>query len=155
VHSNAQRVQDELRRAGSPAEVVELSDSARTAAEAAVAIGTTVAQIAKSLVFSAGDATVLVIASGINRVSVEKVGALVGATIRRADPDTVRRATGYPVGGVPPVAHATPTTVLIDEDLTPFDEVWASAGTPHAVFKATADEIVRLTGGTVADVKDG
>jgi prolyl-tRNA editing enzyme YbaK/EbsC (Cys-tRNA(Pro) deacylase) len=155
VHSNSQRVQDELRRAGSPAEVVELSDSARTAAEAAAAIGTTVAQIAKSLVFSAGDATVLVIASGINRVSVEKVGALVGATIRRADPDTVRRATGYPVGGVPPVAHATPTTVLIDEDLTPFDEVWASAGTPHAVFKATADEIVRLTGGTVADVKDG
>jgi prolyl-tRNA editing enzyme YbaK/EbsC (Cys-tRNA(Pro) deacylase) len=155
MHSNAQRVQDELRRAGSPAEVVELSDSARTAEEAAAAIGTTVVQIAKSLVFSAGDSTMLVIASGTNRVSVEKVGALVGATIGRADPDTVRRATGHPIGGVPPVAHATRMRVLIDEDLTAFDEVWASAGTPHAVFKTTADEIVRLTGGTVADVKDG
>jgi prolyl-tRNA editing enzyme YbaK/EbsC (Cys-tRNA(Pro) deacylase) len=154
MHPNAERVQAALAAAGVRADVVEFAESTRTAAEAAAAIGTSVAQIAKSLVFLAGHEPVLVIASGANRVSTAKLAALVGAPVRRADADAVRRASGYPVGGVPPLGHATPLRVLLDRDLLALDQIWAAAGTPNAVFRIAPDELVRVTGGVPADVRE-
>jgi prolyl-tRNA editing enzyme YbaK/EbsC (Cys-tRNA(Pro) deacylase) len=154
LHANAQRVQAALLGLGATGGVVELADSTRTSAEAAEAIGTTVAQIAKSLVFMAGDRPVLVIASGVNRVSTDKVAELCGAPVRRAKADEVRAATGFPIGGVPPVGHATSIDVLIDKDLFDYPDVWSAAGTPHAVFPTTAHELAAMTGGAVADVRE-
>lgn len=135
--------------------IVELSDSIRTAAEAAAAIGCTVAQIAKSLIFrAASGGVVLVIASGINRVDENRVAAIVGEPIERAPAELVRASSGFAIGGVPPLAHATPPkAVLIDPDLLAFDEIWAAAGTPHAVMRLTPAELLAVSRGVVADVK--
>jgi prolyl-tRNA editing enzyme YbaK/EbsC (Cys-tRNA(Pro) deacylase) len=142
-----------LRRLGSPAEVVQLAGTARSAAEAAAAIGCTVAQIAKSLVFRAADGSpVLVIASGTNRVDERKVAAALGQKIGKADADFVRATTGFAIGGVAPVGHAGPIRIFLDPDLRKHETIWAAAGHPHAVFGTTAAELERLTGGTVADV---
>jgi prolyl-tRNA editing enzyme YbaK/EbsC (Cys-tRNA(Pro) deacylase) len=154
MHPNAERVQAELRSLGADGEVVELAASTRTSHEAASAIGTTVAQIAKSLVFVMGEAPVLVIASGANRVSVGKLAAHLGSPATRPDADTVKRLTGFPIGGVAPVGHATRPRVVIDRDLLQYQDIWAAAGTPHAVFRTTPKELVRITGGEVVDVKD-
>lgn len=153
VHPNVERVQATLERLGSRARVAELQQSTRTSAEAASAVGTTVAQIAKSIVFTKDGEGVLVIASGDNRVSEHKVSALLGSRIRRAGADEVRRLTGYPIGGVAPVAHATRLRILIDRDLLDHSEIWAAAGTPNAVFRTTPPELVRISGGAPADVK--
>jgi prolyl-tRNA editing enzyme YbaK/EbsC (Cys-tRNA(Pro) deacylase) len=154
LHRNAQRVQSELVARGAGGRVVELPASTRSAAEAAAAIGTEVAKIAKSLVFRAGDAGVLVIASGANRVSVDKVSRLTGTPIARADADDVRRLTGYPIGGVPPLAHTTPLRILIDRDIMEHEEIWAAGGTPRAVFPTTPQELARMTQGELADIKE-
>ena len=133
--------------------VLEFDASTRTAADAAAAIGCTVAQIAKSLVFRAeSGASVLVIASGVNRVDEKKAAAVLGEPIARAEGDFVREATGFAIGGVPPVAHAIAPVVLIDEALMSFEEIWAAAGTPNAVFRLTPADLVALTGGTIAAV---
>jgi prolyl-tRNA editing enzyme YbaK/EbsC (Cys-tRNA(Pro) deacylase) len=153
MHPNTERVQRALADAGSGARVVELADSARTAAEAAVALGVSVGQIANSLVFVADGEPLLVMTSGANRVDTARVGALLGATVGRADPDTVRNATGFPIGGVAPVGFPAPVRVLVDEDLLRYDVIWAAAGTPHAVFPTTGAELVRITGGTAAAVR--
>jgi prolyl-tRNA editing enzyme YbaK/EbsC (Cys-tRNA(Pro) deacylase) len=155
MHPNAERVQAELKARGATGDVVELTASTRTSQEAAEAIGTTVAQIAKSLVFLAGGDPVLVIASGINRVSLPKLAALLGTPAIRPDADAVKRFTGFPIGGVAPVGHATPLRVVIDRDLLQYSEIWAAAGTPNAVFRTTPEELVRITGGEVAEVRDG
>ncbi len=128
MHPNAERVQAELRSLGADGEVVELAASTRTSQEAAAAIGTTVAQIAKSLVFVTGEVPVLVIASGVNRVSMEKLAAHLGSP-------------------------ATRPRVVIDRDLLQYEEIWAAAGTPNAVFRTTPEELVRITRGEVTDVK--
>lgn len=154
MHPNARRVQEALAALGSIAEVVVLEQTARSAEEAAESLGVSVAQIAKSLVFEADGEPVLVIVSGVNRVCTAKVGSLLGARITRADAEAVRAATGFPIGGIPPVAHATPLRTLVDEDLLAHPEVWAAAGTPHAVFRTTGAELVKLTNGTAADVRD-
>jgi prolyl-tRNA editing enzyme YbaK/EbsC (Cys-tRNA(Pro) deacylase) len=154
MHPNAERVQAELKARGADGEVVELAASTRTSQEAAAAIGTTVARIAKSLVFLAGDEPVLVIASGTNRVSLEKLGAHLGVPVARPGAETVKRLTGYPIGGVAPVGHAGPLRILIDQDLFQHEEIWAAAGTPHAVFRTTPEELARVTGGTVVDVRE-
>jgi len=134
-------------------QVVEFEASTRTSEEAAAAIGCTVAEIAKSLIFkSAQGRVVLVIASGVNRVDEKKMRALLGDKIERADAKFVRDKTGYAIGGVPPVGHATPPIVLIDEDLQRFPVVWAAAGTPNAVFKIAPADLIRLTQGQVADI---
>ena len=131
--------------------VLEFDASTRTSEEAAAAIGCTVAQIAKSLVFrSAGGKPVLVIASGVNRVDEKKVGALIGEKIARADPEFVRESTGFAIGGIPPVGHAIPPVTLIDEALMALSEIWAAAGTPNAVFRLTPADLVALTQGKVA-----
>ncbi len=130
-----------------------LPESGRTSAQAAAGLACEIAQIAKSIVFRrlADDAPVLVIASGANRVDEAKVTALVGA-IGKADAQYVRDKTGYAIGGVAPIAHATPPVTLIDIDLLAFDSLWAAAGHPHAVFNLTPQQLLILTGAPVADV---
>ncbi len=152
---SARRVQEALAARGLDLVVHEFPKSTRTSAEAAAALGCEVAQIAKSIVFRAreSDRPVLVIASGANRVDETAVSALVGETIGRADADFVRATTGFAIGGVPPVGHREPPVTLIDRDLLGLARIWAAAGTPNAVFPLTPQELVRLSGGRVADVK--
>lgn len=149
---SAQRVQDALDARGLEIQVVELTATARSAAEAAAAVGCQVGQIAKSLVFrgrTSGQA-ILIIASGANRVDLAKVEALVGEPLDKADADFVRQQTGFAIGGIPPVGHDRPLTTVIDEDLLRFDTIWAAAGHPNAVFPATPAQLVALTSGRVA-----
>jgi len=155
LSASAQRVQDALKKLGLTLQVVELPDSTRSAAEAAEAIGCSVGQIAKSLIFKTRnrEEPILVIASGPNRVDEKKIGALVGEKITKPDADFVRQHTGFSIGGVPPVGLKQPITTFIDEDLLAFDEIWAAAGTPNAVFCLTGDDMVRATGGQVVGVK--
>ena len=154
---SARRVQEVLDGIGLGHRVVEHADSTRTSEEAAAAIGCTVAQIAKSLIFRGKESgqPVLVIASGVNRVDEKAVGRLIGEKIERADPDFVREKTGYAIGGVPPIGHAEPPLVLIDADLAALETIWAAAGTPNAVFRLTPAELVSMTGGRVEAVRKG
>ncbi len=145
--NSIERVRSALGEAGHPDTIATFPDGTRTAADAAAAIGCTVAQIAKSIVFRAGDEPVLVIASGENRVDVAKVAAAFGVRIGRADASWVRDTTGFAIGGVAPVAHLTPPRVLIDRDLLALDPVWAAAGSPSHVFRTSAVELVRMSGG--------
>jgi prolyl-tRNA editing enzyme YbaK/EbsC (Cys-tRNA(Pro) deacylase) len=151
----AQRVQDALAQRGHAGRVRVMPASTRTSAEAAAAIGCTVAEIAKSIIFRAkpSQRAVLVIVSGVNRVDEKKVAAVIGEGIGKADAEFVRGRTGYIIGGVPPLAHDTPPIVLIDEDLLKLANIWAAAGTPHAVFPLTPPQLVALTNGKVADIR--
>ncbi|CEJ96480.1 Uncharacterized protein SCO3165 [Caballeronia glathei] len=150
---SARRVARLLQERGHSRPVVMLPETGKTSAEAAAGLGCSVAQIAKSILFRrrADDAPVLVIASGSNRVDEAKVAARVGA-LARADAKFVREKTGYAIGGVCPIGHATEPVTLIDEDLLSLDSLWAAAGHPHAVFNLTPRELVALTGAPVADV---
>lgn len=142
-----------LRAAGATGEVRVLDDSARTAAEAAAALGCEVGAIANSLVFTADGEPLLVLTSGAHRVDTAAVAALLGVqSVRRADPETVRAATGQVIGGVAPVGHPAPLRTLVDTALQTHDVVWAAAGHAHAVFPTTYDELLRLTGGRPAAV---
>jgi prolyl-tRNA editing enzyme YbaK/EbsC (Cys-tRNA(Pro) deacylase) len=149
---SAQRVQDALTARGFANQVIELEATARSAAEAAAALGCEVAQIAKSLVFKAAASgrAVLVVASGANRVDLGRVAALVGEPLERADAELVRARTGFAIGGIPPLGHAEPLLTVIDEDLLRHARLWAAAGHPNAVFPLTPDELVWMTGGQVA-----
>ena len=149
----AERVQAELAALGLDRRVIELDVHARTSQQAADALGVAVAQIAKSLVFMVNGAPVMVIASGVNRVDEGKLGALAGGRVRRADADTVRQATGYAIGGVPPVAHASRLPVYVDRDLRQYELIYAAAGLPECVFPLTPDELIRATAGHVADLR--
>ena len=152
--ASARTVQAALEGKGVQLRVVELSQSTRTAAEAAAAIGCGVAQIAKSLVFHGTntDQPVLVIVSGTNRVDEHKVAALVGEPVAKADAAFVREHTGFAIGGVAPVGHKKPLRTLLDYDLLQYEEIWAAAGTPHAVFRLTPGELVQITDGDVVVV---
>ena len=145
-----------LQEQGHPHAPVMLDDAARTAQQAADALGVAVGQIAKSIIFRrrADDAAVLVVTSGDRRVDEKKVAALIGlgGKLGRADADFVKARTGYSIGGVAPVAHAQPPVTLIDRELFRFDEIWAAAGHPHGVFKLRPQDLERLTGAPVADV---
>jgi prolyl-tRNA editing enzyme YbaK/EbsC (Cys-tRNA(Pro) deacylase) len=134
-------------------QVLEFDAGTRTAADAAAAIGCEVARIAKSLIFRGANSgrAILIIASGVDRVDEKKAALAVGEPITRADADFVREATGFAIGGVPPVGHRTKPVVLIEESLLQLHEIWAAAGTPNAVFRLTPADLVELTGGrTVA-----
>jgi prolyl-tRNA editing enzyme YbaK/EbsC (Cys-tRNA(Pro) deacylase) len=133
-------------------EVREYSASTATAADAAAAIGTTVARIVKSLVFMAADRPILVLVSGPNRVDPHKLEGLLDAPVKRANADQVRDHTGYAIGGVPPIGHPSPMATFVDPDLLEFDEVWAAAGTPNTLFAIQPPELVRITGAQVADI---
>ena len=151
--SSALRVHAAL---GDAFEVLVFDASTRTAADAAAAIGCTVAQIAKSMIFRAAesDRPVLVIASGSVRVDAKKVASLLGEKVKRASPEFVRDNTGYAIGGVPPVAHRVEPIVLIDETLFNLECLWAAAGTPNAVFRLLPEDLSRLTAGVVADIAE-
>jgi len=150
---SARRVAQLLRERGHPKAVVMLPETGKTSAEAAAGLGCSVAQIAKSILFRRreDDVPVLVVASGVNRVDEKKVARQVGE-IARADAKFVREKTGYAIGGVCPIGHATPPITLIDADLLELDSLWAAAGHPHAVFNLSPQELVALTGAPVADV---
>lgn len=151
AHPNALRVQAAL---GPSYTVVEFDESTHTAQDAADAIGCDVAQIAKSILFRAAQSgrAVLVVASGRNRVDEKKIRALLGEKVERASPDFVKEMTGYEIGGVPPVGHASPCVVYLDESLKAFPTVWAAGGMGNAVFEIPFDALAALTGATVADV---
>lgn len=150
-HPDALRIQALL---GPRFAVLEFDAGTKTSADAAAAVGCTVAQIAKSIVLKTvkDQRPVLVIASGANRVDEKKISALMGEKVKSADAEYVTRVTGFAPGGVAPVGHATPPTVFIDRDLQAFDVIWAAAGTANAVFKLGFNDVQELTAGTVADV---
>ena len=154
-HPTALRTAQLLRDAGIQTQVVEFEQPTRTSAEAAAAIGCSVAEIAKSVVFRGKDSgqAIVVVASGDNRVSEAKVAGLVGEPLARADADFVRAATGYAIGGVAPIGHSQPVKLLLDEDLRRFATVWAAAGTPFSVFPLAPDQLRSLTGAEWADIR--
>ncbi len=147
------RVRCALHAAGHAHMPLLLDGAARTAQQAADALGIVVGQIAKSIIFrrQSDDAAVLVVTSGDKRVDEAKVAALVGP-LGRADAAFVKAKTGYSIGGVPPIAHATPSLTLIDRELERFDEIWAAAGHPHGVFRLSPRDLAQLTGAALADV---
>ncbi len=148
-----QRVAAALRLQDHPHAPVMLADAARTAQQAADALGITLGQIAKSIIFRrlSDDMAVLVVTSGDERVDEKKVAALVGP-LGRADAAFVKGRTGYSIGGVPPLGHASECLTLIDRELLRFDEIWAAGGHPHSVFKLRPQNLLRMTGAALADV---
>ena len=149
---SAQRVQDALSAAGVDVSVVEHAASARTSADAAALLGCEIGQIAKSLVFKAASgAGILVIASGAHRVDEERVAEVLGERIGKADAAFVRAVTGYAIGGIPPLAHAQPLRTFIDRNLLQYSTVYAAGGTPNALFPIDPADLIRVSGGTVAD----
>ena len=150
----AQRVQDALSAAGLARRIRIMPETTRSSAEAARAIGCDVGRIAKSIVFRAKrrDRPVLAIASGASLIDEKAVKAVVVESICRADADSVRSRTGFAIGGVPPLGHSEPAVVVIDRDLLALPEIWAAGGTPFAVFPLTPEELLSVTGGTVADI---
>jgi prolyl-tRNA editing enzyme YbaK/EbsC (Cys-tRNA(Pro) deacylase) len=152
---SVERVRAALLAAGHPDTIRAFPEGTRSAAEAAAAVGCAVAAIAKSIVLRAGARPVLVIASGANRVDMAKVAAATGLRVTRAEGAWVREATGFAIGGVAPLAHLTPPVVLLDRDLLALDRVWAAAGSPMHVFATTPAELLRISGGTTAEVKEG
>jgi prolyl-tRNA editing enzyme YbaK/EbsC (Cys-tRNA(Pro) deacylase) len=155
VGTSAERVRQALAGLGLVPDIREFSETTRTSAEAAAAIGCTVAQIAKSVVFRAValNRVVLVMASGANRVDEKLVGAAVGDRIAKADATFVRDKTGFAIGGVAPVGHTEKPVTLIDEDLLQHAEIWAAAGTPNSVFRLTPGALIAMTGGRVIAIK--
>ncbi|MEO7129459.1 MAG: YbaK/EbsC family protein [Rhodoferax sp.] len=152
-----QRVAAALQAQGHPHAPVMLDDAARTAQQAADALGIAVGQIAKSIIFRriVDDVAVLVVTSGDRRVDEKKVAALVcsdGGKLGRADADFVKARTGFSIGGVAPLGHISPPVTLIDRELFRFDEIWAAAGHPHGVFKLSPHDLQRLTSAPVSDV---
>jgi Cys-tRNA(Pro) deacylase len=152
---SARRVQDALTERGYTNQVVEHTQTTRSAKEAAAAIGCAVGQIAKSLIFrgAATHQAVLIIASGSNRVNEQRVAAVLGENIERADPDFVQAVTGFAIGGIPPIGHKTRLTTLIDQDLNQYTEIWAAAGNPNAVYRLTPAELLEMTGGQVVSIQ--
>src|SRR5215468_12093650 len=153
MHPSARHVADMLRELGVAGQVRELPEPAPTAVTAARQLGCEVGAIANSLIFNADGAPLLVLTSGAHRVDTGKVAVIVGAArVRRADPDFVREATGQVIGGVAPVGHPSPLRTLVDRWLGRHEVVWAAAGHAHTVFPTSFAELVRITGGTPADV---
>ena len=147
------RVRAALEAAGLECAIRTLPHSTRTAVEAAAAVGCSVAEIAKTLVFRAGDHAVVAIMSGDNRLDPRKLAAVHGEKVGRADADFVRATTGFAIGGVPPLGHATPVDVFMDADLFRFGEVWAAAGSPFSVFPIEPARLRDASGAKVMDLK--
>lgn len=154
LSKSAQSIQDSLTKKGAHFKVVELPESTRTAAEAAAAIGCKIEQIVKSLIFKTKETNmpILVLASGPNRVDEKMIEAEVGEKISKADADYTREVTGFAIGGIPPMGHKQELRTFIDQDLLKFEELWAAAGTPHAVFSLKPVDLETLTKGKVIAV---
>jgi Cys-tRNA(Pro) deacylase len=154
VHPNVRRVIDAGAAAGLTIEPVRFPEGTKTAADAAAAIGVQVGQIVKSLIFGVDGEIVLAYVSGANQLDEKRLAAAAGgAKCARVDADTVRQATGFPIGGVPPFGHTTQLRIFIDPDLLNYDEVWAAAGTWNDVFAIAPPDLVRASGGLVIDLK--
>ena len=154
VHPNTVRVIAAAREAGLEITTRRFPEGTKTAADAAAAIGVSVGQIVKSLVFAVDGEIVMAYVSGANQLDEKKLAAAAGgAKCSRVDADAVRAATGYPIGGVPPFGHSTQLRVFVDPDLLQYDEVWAAAGTWNDNFGAAPADIVRVAGGVVTDLK--
>ena len=151
-----QRVREALATAGVASKIQELADSTRSAPEAADAVGCAVGQIIKSLVFRGETSSrgYLVLASGANRVCLARLTELAGEPVAMADARFVREMTGFAIGGVPPLGHREPLTTLVDQDLLDWPQLWAAAGAPNALFPLTPEELLRITGGTPAEVAE-
>lgn len=155
MHPTTARVAATLEAAGFHTDIREFSNATRTAQQAADTLGVPVGAIVKSLCFVADGEPVMVLVSGSNRADLLKIQQALGAaTVTRADAETVRAATGFAIGGVPPVAHAQPLRMILDRDLERYAELWAAAGTPHSVFRLDPQRLAALTGGTWADVAE-
>jgi prolyl-tRNA editing enzyme YbaK/EbsC (Cys-tRNA(Pro) deacylase) len=155
LHSESvARVREALARAGLAPEIIELPGAARTAQAAAGFLGCDVAQIANSLVFRTRDSAraLLVMSCGATRVDVEKLAALVGEPVVKADAGFVRQATGFAIGGVPPLGHSTRLDTFVDETLARQPELWAAAGHPHTVFRLAYEQLLRITQGRAAQI---
>lgn len=152
---STQRVQEALSQSGQAFKVIEVPEGARTAQEAATTLGCDVAQIIKSLIFCTKESNkpILVLTSGINRVNEKAISNYLGEKIIKADADFTREVTGYAIGGIPPVGHKTVIKTFIDEDLLQYEELWAAAGTPHAVFCLQSSQLKGLTNGSIVSVK--
>ncbi|HEY8911223.1 MAG TPA: YbaK/EbsC family protein [Desulfosporosinus sp.] len=155
LKKSAENVQIALNEFGLELNVMELSDSTRTAQEAATAIGCTISQIAKSLIFKGktSQKPILILASGTNRVNEKAMKEHLGEKLEKADASFVLEHTGFAIGGIPPIGLKNPITTLIDEDLLQHEEIWAAAGTPNAVFKLTPKNLVAITKGSIVCVK--
>lgn len=154
THPNVARVVAAAAERGLTIEPRQFPEGTKTAADAAAAIGVEVGAIVKSLIFAVDGDVVLAYVSGANQLDERKLAAAAGGTkAKRVDADTVRAATGFPIGGVPPFGHATPLAVFIDPDLLEFDEVWAAAGTWNDVFPIAPADLVRASAGTVVDLR--
>ena len=150
-----ERVRAALDAASLACEIRTLPDSTRTAVEAAAAVGCSVGEIAKSLVFRAGDRPVIAVMSGDNRLDPDKLAAAIGEAVGRADASFVRTATGFAIGGVPPLGHTTAADVFMDADLFRFGEIWAAAGSPFSVFAIAPARLAEASGARVMDLKAG
>ena len=156
LQPSAQKVADAAAALGLAIDIVTFEQPTRTAEDAAAAVGCDVGQIVKSLVFTVSGAPVMALVSGRNQLDTRKLAALFNVgrkQVERADADTVRAATGYAIGGVPPFGHATRLPVYVDEDLTTYEVIWAAAGTPNTVFAVAPADLVRTSGGTPTDLK--
>jgi len=155
LSSSAQKVQNALNAHDLPCEVFEMPDTTRTAYDAARAAGCEVGQIVKSLVFKGVRTSkpYLVLASGANRVNEKQLGKIVDEPVKMPDADFVREKTGFAIGGVPPLGHAEKLETFIDEDLLPYDQIWAAAGTPNSIFKLTPTDLQKITVGQVVCIK--
>jgi prolyl-tRNA editing enzyme YbaK/EbsC (Cys-tRNA(Pro) deacylase) len=154
MHRNTRRVVDAAAELGLTISPRQFPDGTKTAADAAAAIGVDVGQIVKSLIFAVDGEVVLAYVSGRNQLDEARLAAAAGGVkCSRVDADTVRRTTGFPIGGVPPFGHETPLRAFIDPDLLGYDEVWAAAGTWNDVFPLAPADLVRASGGVVVDLK--
>ncbi len=155
LSKSSEKVQKALNAIGLECRVVEMPGSTRTAGDAAAAVGCTVGQIVKSLIFKGkrSGKPFLVVASGPNRVDQKKLAEEIQEPIKMAHPDFVREKTGYAIGGVPPLGHLEPIDTYIDKDLLEYDEIWAAAGNPKSVFKLTPKNLHQMTNGKVIDLK--
>lgn len=155
LSKSAQIVQDTLKEKGLEFNVVELSNSTRTADDAAKSIGCTAGQIVKSLIFKTKEThkPILVLASGPNRVNEKAITALLGEKLEKSDANFTREVTGFAIGGIPPIGHKKKIETFIDEDLLIYKDLWAAAGTPNAVFRLDSDILADLTAGKVISIK--
>ncbi len=156
MHPTAKKVADAAQTLGLNIDIKEFQATTRTAEDAAAAIGCTVAQIVKSLLFAVDGQPVMALVSGTNRLDEKKLAVLCGVVkkkVKRASADIVREATGFAIGGVPPFGHISKLPVYIDQDFWQFEIIWAAAGTPNTVFAITPAELGRVTGGIRADLK--
>jgi prolyl-tRNA editing enzyme YbaK/EbsC (Cys-tRNA(Pro) deacylase) len=156
LNKNAQIIQNFLEKNGLSFKVIELAESTRTATDAANAIGCTIEQICKSLIFKTKftNKPILILASGTNFVKEKKIELIVGEEIIKADANFTREITGYTIGGIPPIAHKQIIDLIfVDEDILNFNEMWAAAGTPNAVFNINSKDLIRITNGKIISIK--